>query len=76
MANCEALKASLDKNGDVVIILVDTGEVIQLPNYNVRFEDSTQEIVVDARTKTYWIGGDRVSYFWIHKQFIEKGTEE
>jgi len=74
MANYEALKASVDKNGDVMI-QVDTDEEIELRKHNVRFEDSTKEIVVDARTKTYWIGGDRVSYFWIHKQGIEKGKE-
>jgi hypothetical protein len=74
MANYEALKASIDKNGDVMI-QVDTGEEIELPKHNARFEDSTKEIVVDAPTKTYWIGGDRVSYFWIHKQGIEKGKE-
>jgi hypothetical protein len=74
MANYEALKASVDKNGEVMI-QVDTGEEIELHRHNVMFEDSTNEIVVDAGTKTYWIGADRVSYYWIHKQGIEKGKE-
>ena len=74
MANYEALKASIDKNGEVMI-QGDTGEEIELPKHNVRFEDSTKELVVDAPTKTFRRGGDRVSYFWIHKQGIEKGKE-
>ena len=74
MANYEALKASVDKNGEVMI-QVDTGEEIELHRHNVKFEDSTKEIVVDAGTTTYWIGADRVSYYWIHKQGIEKGKE-
>jgi hypothetical protein len=75
MANYEALKASLDKNGEVMI-QVDTGEEIELHKHNVRFEDSTEEIVVDAGTKTYWIDADKVSYYWIHKEDIEKEKEE
>jgi hypothetical protein len=74
MANYEALKASLDKNGEVMI-KVDTGEEIELHKHNVRFEDITKEIVVDAGTKKYWIGGDRVSYYWLHKEDFEKGIE-
>lgn len=71
MANFQALKASLAKNGEVMIRL-DTGEEIELHIHNVKFEDSTQEIVVDAATETYWIGVDRVSYYWIHKEGFEK----
>lgn len=74
MANYQALKASLAKNGEVMIRL-DTGEKIELHVHNVKFEDSTQEIVVDAGTETYWIGADRVSYYWIHKEGFEKGKE-
>jgi hypothetical protein len=50
MANYEALKASVDKNGEVMI-QVDTSEEIELHRHNVWFEDSTKEIVVDAGTK-------------------------
>jgi hypothetical protein len=70
MANYEALKASLQKNGEIMIRL-DTGEKIELHTHNVKFEDSTKEIVVDAGTETYWIGADRVSYYWIHKEGFE-----
>jgi hypothetical protein len=75
MANYDALKASVDKNGEVMI-QIDTGEEIELHKHNVKFEDTTKEIVVDAGTKTYWIGADRVSYYWIHKEDIEKGKGE
>ena len=71
MANYEALKASVAKNGEVMIRL-DTGEKIELHIHNVRFEDSTKEIVVDAATETYWIGADRVSYYWIHREGFAK----
>jgi len=72
MANYDALKSSVDRNGEVMI-QIDTGEEIELHKHNVRFEDGTKEIVVDAGTKTYWIGADRISYYWIHKEGIEKG---
>jgi hypothetical protein len=52
MANYEALKASVDKNGEVIIRL-DTGDKIELHKHNVKFEDTTSEIVVDAATETY-----------------------
>jgi hypothetical protein len=71
MANYEALKASVEKNGEVMIRL-DTGEKIELHKHNVKFENANKEIVVDAATETYWIGADRVSYYWIHKEGIEK----
>jgi hypothetical protein len=74
MANYESLKASLDRNGEVMI-RIDTGEQIELHKHNVKFDDSTKEIVVDAGTETYWIGADRVSYYWIHKEGFEKGKE-
>jgi hypothetical protein len=71
MANYEALKASVDKNGEVMIRL-DTGEKIELHKHNVKFENATKEVVVDSGTETYWIGADRVSYYWIHKEGFEK----
>jgi hypothetical protein len=71
MANYKALKASVAKNGEVMVRL-DTGEKIELHIHNTRFEDSTEEIVVDAATETYWIGADRISYYWIHKEGFEK----
>lgn len=71
MASYEALKASVDKNGEVMVRL-DTGEKIELHKHNVKFENTTNEIVVDADTETYWIGADRISYYWIHKEGFEK----
>ncbi len=71
MASYEALKASLDKNGEVMIRL-DTGEKIELHKHNVKFEKATEEIVIDSGTEMYWIGADRVSYYWIHKEGFEK----
>jgi hypothetical protein len=40
--------------------------MIKLHAHNV--EDSTKEILVDAGTEIYWIGPDRVSYYWIRKE--------
>jgi hypothetical protein len=71
MANYEALKDSLNKNGEVMIRL-DTGESIELHIHNVKFVDRTKEIVVDSGTQITWIGADRVSYYWIHKEGFEK----
>lgn len=70
MSNIKALKESLDKNGEVMIRL-DNGEKIELHKHNVTFNDSTQEIVVDAASQTYWIDANKVSYYWIHREGIE-----
>jgi hypothetical protein len=71
MANFEALKASVAKNGEVMVRL-DTGEKIELHIHNVKFDDTTKEVIVDAATETYFIGVDRVSYYWIHREGFEK----
>lgn len=71
MASYEALKASVEKNGEVMVRL-DTGEKIELHKHNVKFENATKEIVVDAASETYWIGADRISYYWIHREGFEK----
>ena len=71
MANYEALRESLNKNGEVMIRL-DTGESIELHIHNAKFVDSTKEIMVDSGTQMTWIGADRVSYYWIHKEGFEK----
>jgi hypothetical protein len=71
MANFESLKESVDKNGEVMI-RIDSDEKIELHKHNVKFDDATKEIIVDSGTETYWIGAERVSYYWIHKEGIEK----
>jgi hypothetical protein len=71
IANYEALRESLNKNGEVMIRL-DTGESIELHIHNVKFVDRTKEIMVDSGTQITWIGADRVSYYWIHKEGFEK----
>ena len=60
MSNIKALKESLDKNGEVMIRL-ENGEKIELHRHNVTFNDSTQEIVVDAASETYWIDANKIS---------------
>lgn len=70
MANFKTLKESVEKNGEVMIRL-DTGEKLELHKHNVSFNDATQEIVVDAATQTYWIGAEKVTYYWIHREGIE-----
>jgi hypothetical protein len=53
------------------MLRLDTGERIEWHKHNVKFEDSTKEIVIDSGTETFWIGADRVSYYWIHKEGVE-----
>jgi hypothetical protein len=71
MADYEALKTSVAKNGEVMIRL-DTGEKIELHIHNTKFNDATKEVIVDASSETYFIGVDRVSYYWIHKESMVK----
>ncbi len=71
MADYDAIKSSLDKNGELMIRL-DTGEKIELHKHNVTFNDSTKEIVVDAASEYYWIPAEKVAYYWLHKEGFEK----
>jgi len=70
MVNYQALKSCLEKNGETMI-RTDTGEKIELHKHNVKFDDSTKEIIVDAGTETYWIDSDKVAYYWIHREGFE-----
>ncbi len=72
MANYQALKSALEKNGEVMI-RIETGESIELHKHNTKFDDSTKEIFVDAATENFWIDTDKVTYCWIHRQGFENG---
>jgi hypothetical protein len=54
------------------MIKIDAGEKIELNKHNFIFEESSQEIVVDSGTETYWIDGNKIAYYWIHKEGFEK----
>jgi hypothetical protein len=71
MVNYEPLKANVNKFGEITLRL-DTGEKIELHKGNVRFEDATKDIVIDSGTEMIWIGADRISYYWIHKEGPKK----
>lgn len=71
MASFQRIKDELEKSGEVMIRL-DTGEKLELHKHNISFDDSTQEIKIDAATETYWIPSDSVSHYWIHREGIEK----
>ena len=71
MANYEALRDSVNKNGEVMIRL-DTGESIELHIHNVKFVDSIKGNSGRFWYQISWIGADRVSYYWIHKEGFEK----
>ena len=71
MANYENIKNCLDQNGEVMIRL-DNNESIELHKHNVRFDDNSKEIFIDAGTENFWIAADKVSYYWIHKEGFSK----
>lgn len=71
MANYESIKSSVEKNGEVMIRL-GTGEEFELHKHNVKFDDNTKEIIVDASAETYWINADSISYYWIHREGPKK----
>jgi len=58
-------------NGEAMLRL-DNNESIELHKHNVKFNDNSQEIIIDAGTETYWIGPDKVTYYWIHKEGFSK----
>ena len=70
MANFQRIK-ELDKSGELMLKL-GSGEKLELHKHNVSFDDTTQEIKVDAGTETYWISSDFVVYYWIHREGVEK----
>jgi hypothetical protein len=53
------------------MIKLDNGEKIELHKHNVTFNDSTQEVIVDAAKETYWIDVNKITYHWIHREGIE-----
>jgi hypothetical protein len=71
MANFENIKKSLEQNGEVMIRL-DNNEKIELHRHNVKFDDNSKEIIIDAASETFWIGADKVSYYWIHREGFSK----
>jgi hypothetical protein len=71
MANYENIKKCLDKSGEDMIRL-DNNEHIELHKHNVQFDDGSQEIIIDAGSETFWIGADKVSYYWIHREGFAK----
>ena len=71
MANYDNIKNCLEENGEAMLRL-DNNESIELHKHNVKFDDNSKEIIVDAGTETYWIGADKVTYYWIHKEGFSK----
>jgi hypothetical protein len=71
MANYDSIKNSVESSGEVMIRL-GSGEELELHKHNVRFDDNTKEIIVDAGTEIYWVTADNVVYHWIHKEGIKK----
>jgi hypothetical protein len=71
MANYESLRSSVENNGEVMVRL-SSGEELELHKHNVRFDDGTKEIIVDAGTETYWINAENIAYYWIHKEGPKK----
>jgi hypothetical protein len=71
MANYDSIKNSVETNGEVMIRL-GSGEELELHKHNVRFDDNTKEIIVDAGTEIYWVTADDIVYHWIHKEGIKK----
>jgi len=54
------------------MIKIDVGDKIELHKHNVTFDDSSQEIIVDAATQTIWIDSNKIAYYWIHREGFEK----
>ncbi|MDH5569975.1 MAG: hypothetical protein OEX98_09345 [Nitrosopumilus sp.] len=54
------------------MLKLGSGEKLELHKHNVSFDESTQEIKVDAASKTYWISADSIAYYWIHREGVEK----
>lgn len=71
MTNFERIKEELEKSGELMLKL-SSGDKIELHKHNVSFDDSAQEIIVNAASETYWISSDSVAYYWIHREGVEK----
>ncbi len=60
------VKSALLKNGELMIKASD-GTKFELHLHNTKFHDDNKIIELDAGLETYWIAGEQIIYFWIHR---------
>ncbi len=61
------VKKALQDNGELMIMVSD-GKKFELHLHNVKFDDANQLIFIDGGKEHYWINGEQVVYYWIHKE--------
>jgi len=60
------VKQALKENGELMIMVAD-GRKFELHLHNVKFDDASQTIFIDGAKELYWINGEQILYYWIHK---------
>lgn len=60
------LKEALQKSGELMI-KTSEGTKFELHLHNVKFHDESDLIEIDAGHETYWLDGNEVVYFWVHR---------
>lgn len=60
------VKKALKESGEVMIKVGD-GQKFELHLHNTKFDDANKMIVLDAGVETYWINGNDIIYFWVHR---------
>lgn len=66
----EDVKNLLKEAGEVMITVAD-GKKFELHLHNVTFDDTNKRIKIEGANETYWIDGNQIVYYWIHKAVSE-----
>ena len=61
------VKDALTKSGELMVQMAD-GQMFELHTQNTEFEDDPERIVINGGQNKYWLDGNEVLYFWIHRR--------
>lgn len=62
----EDVKKTLKDSGEVMITM-DSGKTFELHTHNTKFHDDKEVISVDTGTEHYWLNGNKIEHYWIHR---------
>jgi hypothetical protein len=63
----QQVKKALKNYGELMVMVSD-GRKFELHLHNVKFEDSSKLIYIDGGKEQYWVDGQEILYYWIHKE--------
>lgn len=70
MSKLQQIQTLLDEKGELMV-KSDTGEKFELHKHNVKFNDNSDTIEIDAGTKKFWLIPSKIAYYWTHDKALE-----